>query len=785
MLGVEELRHIPHLQSNPVAANFERGVPIAASQGRFGIRAGQVVAIPADQDGPWKRCDDQYYAYVQGIEATSKGRFLKLLWLYKPSDTVCRSMAYPHLKELFLSDHCNCDHSAKVYESEVTAIPKVAFYGSPYTLHCDFFCRQQYLENDQAWMTLSKDHFRCHCRTVRPPSQTRCSIGCTVLARLTTRSRILEPVIVIDPGIDGETGVKVRLLLRRGRDYKDPKAMRNELVYTEQYRTLQQRFLDRRCHVRCFQKASQIPFPYDREGIGDFYFVSGKDTETIPSLYTELQAMSLTDERSMQQGWLPTEMNDFSSRLSGLDIFCGGGTFGRGLEDGDVVDFKWAVDYKAEAIHTYKANLKDSSKTKLFFGSVNDYLSQAMSGQGIGVIAQKGEVDVIIAGSPCQGFSSANPMKGVHHKGLINESMVASVVSYIDFYRPKYALLENVKGMASGGDDKNMLAQILCSLVGMGYQTRSFALDAWSYGSPQSRSRVFISCTAPGLEPLLEPPHTHSHPPGISAGSLGKTASGMPINPRCVTMTPLACRLAGEATIDLPVTDGRIACLKFPDHRLSRNISTIDRVRISAVPRYPSGQGFLHACKKGYMPMPQMQRFVWTNNIRAGKSSTCWTRVKPNAVMPTILTEPRPSDGVNGKCLHWDQHRLLTIQEVRRAQGFPDHEVLVGSPAEQWRIVGNSVARPVAFALGLSLRHAWLASMEKQANTAAKQTINFPSAVAETSTPLKPIDQSSDSIPPDRAVPIQVIKLKASPIVLLRFDDSPKRNSWANQSIPL
>ncbi len=39
-----------------------------------------------------------------------------------------------------------------------------------------------------------------------------------------------------------------------------------------------------------------------------------------------------------------------------------------------------------------------------------------------------------------------------------------------------------------------------------GYQVRTFGLDAWDWGSPQSRSRVFISIGAPGMAPL--PPHT-------------------------------------------------------------------------------------------------------------------------------------------------------------------------------------------------------------------------------------------------------------------------------------
>jgi len=46
--------------------------------------------------------------------------------------------------------------------------------------------------------------------------------------------------------------------------------------------------------------------------------------------------------------------------------------------------------------------------------------------------------------------------------------------------------------------------------------------------------------------------------------------------------------------------------------------------------------------------------------------------------------------------------------EAKRAQGFPDDEVLIGAPKDGWKILGNSVARTVSLALGLSLREAWL-----------------------------------------------------------------------------
>jgi DNA (cytosine-5)-methyltransferase 1 len=49
--------------------------------------------------------------------------------------------------------------------------------------------------------------------------------------------------------------------------------------------------------------------------------------------------------------------------------------------------------------------------------------------------------------------------------------------------------------------------------------------------------------------------------------------------------------------------------------------------------------------------------------------------------------------------------------EVRRAQGFLDEEVLVGTASDQWQLVGNGVARPMALALGLKFREAWVGSL--------------------------------------------------------------------------
>ena len=293
--------------------------------------------------------------------------------------------------------------------------------------------------------------------------------------------------------------------------------------------------------------------------------------------------------------------------------------------------------------------------------------------------------------------------------------MIASVVAFVDIYRPKYAFLENVKGMAYGPETNNVLAHVISALVGMGYQTRTFALDAWNYGSAQSRSRIFISIAAPGLTPVLEPPHTHSHPENVVSASLGKLPNGLRFNSRYSSQTPFNYVTAEEAMRDLPATDGRISCLAFPDHRMSIYLSNLHRIQIASIPRFPRGNTFVLAVKEGYMPQAQIDAFDWSSSIKSSLSARGWQRVKRGTLVPTIMTEARPSDGINGTVLHWDDERLLTVMEVRRAQGFLDEEVLLGLPREQWKIVGNSVARSVALALGVSLREAWLKNDDKTA----------------------------------------------------------------------
>lgn len=148
----------------------------------------------------------------------------------------------------------------------------------------------------------------------------------------------------------------------------------------------------------------------------------------------------------------------------------------------------------------------------------------------------------------------------------------------------------------------------------------------------------------------------------------------------------------------------------------------------------------------------------------------------PTRLIETIVTKPSPSDAKNGRTLHWREARALTIMEARRAQGFRDHEVLLGLPSVQFRIVGNSVAKEAAVALGAVFREAWAGSLADERRRGQRRAEMKPEEaqvllVADTGLPT-PSD--SDTTAPTSAddVSSDSTTLAADQVVTLRDDSS-------------
>lgn len=718
------------------------------------IKTGDVISTPPDDHGTgtkWKRetskhhgNDYVWYGMVQKIHVSEDGhRSFDVIWMYQSRDTPCALMKYPWPNELFLSDTCTCE-TDRIDEEDVLANHRVAWYGEPSSAN-ELFVRQTYLAAERCWIALSDDHMLCNHQKKgkHRSSQTRYSPGDTVLVKLPESAR-LEPFVIERLYKEGgKRWTRLRKLPRRHEIDHTDTFPANELVYSDQLVEVDSKRIVRHCLIRVFSPHDQIPSPYDRGGMGGAFYITtqqlGGDSGAITALDDE-------DPLPFRQGFLPA-IAMTTHKLCGLDLFCGGGNFGRGIEDGGAVEMKWANDINPNAIHSYMANCAPDT-CKPYLGSIDDLFSRALEGDAD--VPRPGDIGFISGGSPCQGFSRLT--KSVDQKTMKqwkNRSLVASFASFVDHYRPQYGLLENVAAMIQTGDkrDECHFSQLVCCIVGLGYQVRVIYADAWSYGAPQARSRVFLSFAALGVRMPKAPQPTHSHPPGTKIGTLGKMSNEQPFGERIHAPTPFDFISARAATRDLPdIKDGKVdICVSFPDHRVPIGVTTRTRIQLRHIPMHPYGMGYDHA-RYGYYENGRHVPGSITDKIRDNffpkpheyrlqPGTNGWRRVHPNGLFRTVVTACGPTDRLVGQVNHWDQLRPLTVMEARRAQGFLDHEVITGTPRERWYIIGNSVARQVALALGLAIREAWFGTLfEDASEIECDETIENLPEIMESST---------------------------------------------------
>ena len=99
--------------------------------------------------------------------------------------------------------------------------------------------------------------------------------------------------------------------------------------------------------------------------------------------------------------------------------------------------------------------------------------------------------------------------------------------------------------------------------------------------------------------------------------------------------------------------------------------------------------------QKGYLR--QYPKFHDLTNTFNGK----YRRLEMDGVSRTVDTRFGDCTSV----LHPTEHRSFTVREAARIQGFSDHMEFFGTIQEQFRMIGNAVPPPMAFAIAKSVRH--------------------------------------------------------------------------------
>nr|KYP42268.1 DNA (cytosine-5)-methyltransferase 1B [Cajanus cajan] len=432
-------------------------------------------------------------------------------------------------------------------------------------------------------------------------------------------------------------------------------------------------------------------------------------------------------------------------RLATLDIFAGCGGLSQGLHQSGVSSTKWAIEYEEPAGDAFKANHPEAL---VFINNCNVILRAVMEKCGdtddcistseaaelaakldekeISSLPMPGQVDFINGGPPCQGFSGMNRFNQSSWSKVQCE-MILAFLSFADYFRPRYFLLENVRNFVSFNKGQT-LRLTLASLLEMGYQVRFGILEAGTFGVSQSRKRAFIWAASPEdvLPEWPEPVHVFSAPElkiklseNVQYAAVRSTANGAPLRSITVRDTigdlPPVGNGASKGVMEYqndPVSwfqkkiRGDIALLT--DH-ISKEMNELNLIRCQRIPKRPGADWRDLPDEKVNLSTGQIVDLIPWCLPNTAKRHNQWKglfgRLDWQGNFPTSITDPQPMGKV-GMCFHPDQDRILTVRECARSQGFPDSYQFCGNIIHKHRQIGNAVPPPLALALGRKLKEA-------------------------------------------------------------------------------
>lgn len=161
-----------------------------------------------------------------------------------------------------------------------------------------------------------------------------------------------------------------------------------------------------------------------------------------------------------------------------IDLFAGCGGLSLGFEM-EKFNIPLAIEKDEWAAETYK---KNHPNTNVIVGDITQITDLE------NLLPKDMIIDGIIGGPPCQGFS----LSGNRDKNDPRNSLFMDFVRFVNFFKPKFFVMENVTGILSMKTKENILVKdlILQEYDKAGYNVKICKLNAAEYGVPQARVRV-------------------------------------------------------------------------------------------------------------------------------------------------------------------------------------------------------------------------------------------------------------------------------------------------------
>lgn len=334
-----------------------------------------------------------------------------------------------------------------------------------------------------------------------------------------------------------------------------------------------------------------------------------------------------------------------------VDLFSGAGGLSRGfLEAG--FDVILGVDFDDSALKTFEHNHGNAKAMKLDLfnldnvNEIKKFLDE-----------RKIELDVLVGGPPCQGFSLAGKREEDDKRNTLYRAMVKAA----ETLNPKAIVLENVPGMLTLYEGKAK-ERIFSDFENLGYKMNVQVLYAPDYGVPQIRKRAFFvgikNAEVPFEypKPYLDEAHYVTCEQAI--GDLDSLEGDTDYS--LTRVRDYACDPFSEYQKEMRKNSER-SYNHFPTKHEQKTIDNIALV--------PDGGKYTD------LPKDMVGKFKYHESLHR------YCSYKPSL---TVDTGHRTH-------FHYKWNRIPSVRESARLQSFPDDFVFFGSKQEQYKQVGNAV----------------------------------------------------------------------------------------------
>lgn len=324
-----------------------------------------------------------------------------------------------------------------------------------------------------------------------------------------------------------------------------------------------------------------------------------------------------------------------SNQLTYIDLFSGSGGFSLGFDNKGFQNI-FSIDIEPSFCETYKYNFPNHNLIAKDICQLSD--------EEIKYLKEVDDIDVVIGGPPCQGFSIAGNIGRKFIEDPRNR-LFKEFVRVVKVVNPKFFVMENVARLYNHNKGETR-KEIINDFEKLGYKVECKILNSADYGVPQVRKRIIF----------------------IGSRDNKKIEFPKKTTPKYLTVK--------EAIQNYPTLSAGEESV-IPNHvAMSHSEQMLEKMS------YISDGG-----NRDEIPV----------NLRP-KSGDVRKYIRYKSDEPSVCVT-----GDMRKIFHYEQNRALTVRELAKLQSYPDDFIFKGTKISQQQQVGNSVPPKMAEAIASTI----------------------------------------------------------------------------------